>query len=97
MRYIAKIHVLDLMDKVVVSGYIYDADPLTDPDHESHEFTLETAGMGLSDPMTWLQVHLYQAFHKETTRLAGEGARRAAVGASHTISESGETDQKRLG
>ena len=32
MRYIAKIHVLDVMDKVVVSGYVYDADPISDPD-----------------------------------------------------------------
>lgn len=69
MRYVAKIHVLDVLDQVVVSGYVYDADPITDPDHEPREFTYEVPGRGLDDPITWLQWHLYDAFTKETARL----------------------------
>jgi len=64
MRYVAKVHVLDLMDRVVVSGYVYDADPLSDPDHEAHEFTYESMGKGLDDPMVWLQWHLYDALQE---------------------------------
>ena len=64
MRYVAKIHVLDVMDKVVVSGYVYDADPLTDPDHVCHEFTYETVGRGVDDPVSWLSWHLYDAFQQ---------------------------------
>lgn len=64
MRYVAKIHVLDMLDTVVVSGYIYDADPLSDPEHEPIEFTVSTPGRGLDDKRTWLQWHLYQAFQQ---------------------------------
>jgi len=61
MRYVAKIHVLDVLDKVVVSGYVYDADPLSDPDHEVTEFTYESVGRGVDDRVAWLQWHLYDA------------------------------------
>jgi len=64
MRYVAKIHVLDMMNEVVVSGYIYDADPLSDPDHDPLEFTIVTPGRGLDDKRTWLQWHLYSAFQQ---------------------------------
>lgn len=66
MRYIAKIHVLDVMDKVIVSGYVYDADPLTDPDHDPSEFTLESMGRGIDDKRAWLQWHLYDALQTWT-------------------------------
>lgn len=61
MRYVAKIHVLDVLDQVVVSGYVYDADPLTDPDHEVTEFSLQAPGTGIDDPMAWLLNSLYRA------------------------------------
>lgn len=61
MRYVAKIHVMDVLDKVVVSGYVYDADPLTDPDHEPTEFTYTSVGRGLDGPLEWLHWHVYEA------------------------------------
>lgn len=62
MRFIAKIHVLDVMDTVVVSGYVFDADPLTDPDHEATEFACTLDGLGLDDPSEWLDDALKRAF-----------------------------------
>jgi len=64
MRFVAKIHVLDMMDEVVVSGYVYDADPLTDPDHDPLEFTYVSMGKGIDDRLTWLKWHIYDALQK---------------------------------
>lgn len=68
MRYVAKIHVLDVLDQIVVSGYVYDADPLTDPDHEPLEFSWQTPGRGVTDPMAWLMTSVYAAFMSEKAR-----------------------------
>lgn len=60
MRYIAKVHILDVMDSVVVSGYVFDADDLTDPDHEVHEFSYSAPGVGIDDPLAWMLNSLYR-------------------------------------
>lgn len=70
MRYVAKIHVMDVLDQVVVSGYVFDADPLTDPDHEPLEFTFQGNGKGLDDPIAWLHWHVYEALMTQTSPLA---------------------------
>lgn len=67
MRYVAKIYVLDVMDQVAVSGYVYDADPLTDPDHTPYEFTFSSNGKGLDDPISWLVWHVYEALQAQTS------------------------------
>lgn len=67
MRYVAKIYVMDVLDEVVVSGYVFDADPLTDPDHTPTEFSFTGAGKGLDDPLKWLHWHVYEALQKELT------------------------------
>lgn len=67
MRYVAKIHVMDVMDQVVVSGYVYDADPLTDPDHEPLEFSFQSPGKGLDDKVAWLVWHVYEALQAQHT------------------------------
>ena len=61
MRYIAKIHVLDVMSDVVVSGYVYDADHATDPDHVPYEFSVSVPGMGVEDPYAWMLNAVYRA------------------------------------
>jgi hypothetical protein len=71
MRYIAKIHVLDVLDKVVVSGYVYDADPISAPDHEVIEFTYEAKGVGLDEPLPWLLNSLYRALVETQTSPSG--------------------------
>jgi len=73
MRYIAKIHVLDVMDKVVVSGYVYDADPISDPDHEVLEFTYEAPGTGISEPLPWLLNSLYRSLVQAQNSPSGSG------------------------
>lgn len=54
MRYVAKVHVLDVLDQIVISGYVLDADDWTNPDHETTEFVYQRPGTGLSDPHEWL-------------------------------------------
>lgn len=93
MRYVAKLHVLDVLEDVVVSGYVYDADPLSDPEHEVHEFSLTTRGRGLDDPFTWLLIHLYQALD-QMTKPPGGGSQVASLsGGPHTLSGSGDLRQ----
>jgi len=65
MRYIAKVHVLDVMDQVVVSGYVFDADDISDPDHTVTEFTYQAPGTGVSEPLPWLLNSLYRALVSE--------------------------------
>ena len=71
MRYVAKVHVMDVMDQVVIRGYVFDADPLTDPDHEPWEFTWQAPGKGLDDPVAWLQWHLYECLQNQRTPVTG--------------------------
>lgn len=65
MRYVAKIHVMDVMADVVVSGYVFDADPVTDPDHTPLEFCFTSKGKGLDDPLAWLVWHVYEALQAQ--------------------------------
>jgi hypothetical protein len=90
MRYVAKIHVLDVMDQVVVSGYVVDSDHWTDPDHEVHEFTYSVMGLGLSDPYAWLLNALYRALVSEETPARGGSMTGVPSGGLHTISETGD-------
>lgn len=97
MRYVAKIHVLDVLDQVVVSGYVYDADPLTDPDHEPLEFTFSAPGVGLDEPLPWLLNSLYRCLVAEQSPGRGGSDRGSVVGGSHSISGSGDTARSVMG
>lgn len=91
MRYVAKIHVLDIMDDVVVSGYVYDAEPLSGGDHEPFEFSWVTPGRGLDDPVSWLLVHLYQALQQGLTPVGNRTDGGQVMGGPHTLSEVGDS------
>ena len=54
MRFVAKIHVLDVMDQVIVSGYVVDCDDTTDPDHQAVEFSYEVPSYGRDRHLDWL-------------------------------------------
>jgi hypothetical protein len=71
MRYVAKVHVLDVMENVVISGYVFDADPLSNPDHDTYEFSVDTAGLGQDDPLTWLVTSLQRALLEMTKPPSG--------------------------
>lgn len=91
MRYVAKIHVLDVMDKIVVSGYVLDTDVLVNPDHEVWEFSYETRGYGWDTEVDWLVSALYGALldmSKASPRKRGEAE---PMGVPHTLSETGDT------
>lgn len=72
MRYVAKIHVTDVMEDVVISGYVFDADPLSSPDHDVVEFSFVSRGKGLDDPIEWLVWHVYEALQRQVTPSPGE-------------------------
>lgn len=55
MRYVAKMHVLDVLDQVVVSGYVYDADVDGPAGVPPLEFTYQVTGKGLDNPLDWLR------------------------------------------
>ncbi len=59
MRYVCKVHVLDVMDEVVVSGYVLDVDTASNPDHDTWEFAYQVPSYGRSDPADWLVSALY--------------------------------------
>lgn len=86
MRYVAKVYVTDVMDQVVVSGYVFDADAVSNPDHTSSEFTYQTAGTGESEPLPWLLGALYRALVAEQRPGAMGSNRAVAVRGPHTVS-----------
>jgi hypothetical protein len=61
MRYFAKLHVCDVMDTVVVSGYVHEYSDFKGEPPEVYEFSYSTPGLGLTEPHTWLLNALYQA------------------------------------
>lgn len=93
MRYVAKIHVLDIMTDVVVSGYIHGYSALGGDEPTSHEFSYSIPGVGLSDPYEWLTKALYGAVLQLTQepQRARDGA--PGDGGLHTISETGDMRQ----
>jgi len=91
MRYVAKIHVLDVMEEIVVSGYVFDADPLTDPDHDVTEFAYTVPGRGVSEPMEWLFTSLYHALAFEKRKAPTRKGGGLPDGGSHIISDVGDS------
>lgn len=73
MRYTSKIYVMDVLDQVVVSGYVV-ADPGTgaEPD-PPFEFTYTSTGRGIDDPQAWLRWHLYEALQHGHTPTPSRG------------------------
>jgi len=97
MRYVAKIHVLDVMDDVVVSGYVYDADGPVRDGEPPFEFSCVTPGRGLDDPVAWLLIHLYHALHHELAPARNRTSGGRSQGVPHTISETGDTSENGVG
>lgn len=91
MRYIAKIHVLDVMENVVVSGYVYDADETTSPDHDVLEFTYQARGTGINEPLPWLLNSLYRCLVAEERPTPSRRAWGVPMGVPHTLSEAGDS------
>lgn len=91
MRYVAKIHVLDVMDQVVVSGYVYDADGPVQDGEPPLEFTWATPGRGVDEPLAWLLTSLYACFMSEQRPDSRRGVGAPLTGGTNTIYEAGDT------
>lgn len=97
MRYVAKIHVLDVMDQLVVSGYVRDCEVLDLPEREPLEFTQTYRGRGESDPALWLAQPLHGLWRSLVDgRLTSEAPPRHR-GAGYTITGVDDTLEERLG
>lgn len=66
MRYIAKVYVMDVMDQIVVSGYVHASDDFMAEPPDVAEFTWQTPGKGVSDPVAWLRDALDRAVPRAT-------------------------------
>jgi hypothetical protein len=97
MRYVAKIHVLDVMTNVVVSGYVHGYAHMGVEPPTTHEFSYSIPGVGLSDPYEWLTKALYDAVLQLTQEPQRERDGAPGDGGPHTISETGDTGKTWLG
>jgi len=97
MRYVCKIHVLDVLDSVVVSGYVHAHDSLTGWAPDTYEFSYATPGVGLDDPYEWLTKALYQAILQMTQEPQRSRDGAPGDGGLHTISETGDTGKRSVG
>jgi hypothetical protein len=61
MRYVAKIYVMDVMDQLVVSGYVHAADDFQQEPPDMCEFTWQVPGKGVTEPVAWLRDALARA------------------------------------
>lgn len=97
MRYVAKIHVLDVMDQIVLSGYVRDCEALDIPERDPLEFTEQVRGRGISDPREWLLTALLEFADRVSRDIARAPGRRPPEGVLYTVSESCDTGQLGLG
>lgn len=97
MRYVAKIHVVDVMETVVVSGYIHEHDSIDGWAPDLYEFSYAIPGVGLSDPYEWLDKALQDAIACMRQQDSSASWSPAADGGPHTISETGDTLNTPLG
>jgi hypothetical protein len=91
MRFVAKVHVLDVMDRVVVSGYVLDTDPMTDTDHEPLEFTYECLSYGLDDHLEWLLTALAGVVAQAHKNPPGRADGSLVTGGTHTVTGIGDS------
>jgi hypothetical protein len=55
--------VLDVLDQIVVSGYVYEADVDGPAGEAPFEFTYQVPGKGSDDPVEWLRDAVHRALH----------------------------------
>lgn len=65
-RMVAKLHVLDVLDQVVVSGYVYDAQGPVSDGEAPIEVAVTLPSRGVDEPLTWLLVALSSAIAEMT-------------------------------
>lgn len=91
MRYVAKMHVLDILDTVVVSGYVHAHDSLDGWSPDVWEFSYVTPGYGENDPLDWLSRALYSMLAQMRQEDLQATWRPSADGGPHTVSETGDS------
>jgi hypothetical protein len=97
MRYVAKLHVVDVMENVVVSGYIHEHDGMGEWSPELYEFSYAVPGVGLTDPYEWLDKALQDAVSCMRQQDSSASWSPAADGGPHTLSESSDPAKPSVG
>lgn len=97
MRYVAKLHVLDVLDTVVVSGYVHAHDSLDGWSPDVWEFSYVTPSYGENDPLDWLS----RALHSMLAQMRQEDSNASwsplADGGAHTVSGMPDSADSALG
>jgi len=70
---------------------VYDSDELTSPDHEPLEFSFQSQGRGLDDPVSWLAWHVYEALQAQTNPPRESVRRAGPIGGAHSLSGLGDS------
>jgi hypothetical protein len=94
MRYVAKIHAIDLLTDIVVSGYIHGYDDTGGNEPTSEDFSYSIPGIGLGDPYEWLAKALYGCVLQLTQEPQNVRSGAPGDGGPHTISETGDMRQE---
>lgn len=86
MRYVGKLHVLDILDTVVVSGYVHEHDSLNGWSPDVWEFSYVTPSYGENDPLDWLSRALFSMLAQMRQEDLQATWRSSADGGPHTVS-----------
>lgn len=97
MRYVGKIHVLDILDTVVVSGYVHAHDSLDGWSPDVWEFSYVTPSYGENDPLDWLTRALYSMLSQMRQEDLQATWRPSADGGPDTISGMPDSGQQPVG
>lgn len=65
MRYTSKLYVMDVLDQIVVSGYVHNASRDLREAPVTFDFTWQTRGAGIGDPEAWLRRALLECARAE--------------------------------
>jgi hypothetical protein len=96
MRYIGKVYVMDVLDHVVVSGYVIAAELDNEEPEETYEFSETYAGRGDNVAEEWLAHALHQHLLNRNHPPRGGVATGGSTGDVHSISGSGDSHPMRV-
>ena len=88
---------MDVLDQVVVSGYVHAYESYDGEPPEVYDFTITTPGTGLTEPLPWLLNSIYRALVSEERTARRGTSDRPSVGGAHSISETGDRADSLMG
>jgi hypothetical protein len=96
MRFIGKVYVMDVLDAIVVSGYVIEAELDGEEPGETYEFSQTYAGRGDNVAQEWLAYALHQHLLNGRTPPPGGQTTGPTTEGVHSISGSGDSHPIRV-